>query len=172
MNVTAVILTLAVWSAAGDADLRVLAVQDGEPQPSMMLNTYLRGLAHEAYARRRETFEGLKTVEQCTDYQKKLREFFLQQLGGLPERTPLEARVVGRLSRDDYSVEKIVYASRPQHHVTAALYLPKSEPPFPAVLIACGHSKNGKAADYNQRMGDSPGQKRNRRDVLRPDRPR
>jgi dienelactone hydrolase len=153
MGHLAMCLALAMTSASAEGDLTVLDVKDDSPAPSEMLSAYLKGLAHVACEQRRQQYESLKTPEECVARQKRMRGFFLQQIGGLPDRTSLNARVVGRLSGDDYRVEKIIYESRPNHRVTAALYLPDSEPPFPAVLIACGHSKNGKAADYNQRMG-------------------
>src|SRR5207244_11899397 len=37
-----------------------------------------------------------------------LRERMLQALGGLPARTPLNARTVGVLERPDYKVEKVI----------------------------------------------------------------
>lgn len=66
-------------------------------------------------------------------------------LGPLPERTPLEATVVGTLAADGYRVERLHYQSRPGHHVTALLYLPDGPGPFPGVAVPCGHSANGKA---------------------------
>ena len=36
------------------------------------------------------------TPEQIVAYQQRMRQSFLEQIGGLPERTPLNARVVGR----------------------------------------------------------------------------
>src|SRR5205823_11542864 len=63
----------------------------------------------------------------------------------------LNARVVGTDKRDGYRVERVIYESRPNHHVTAALYLPDAAPPFPGVLLPCGHSQNGKAAEPYQR---------------------
>ena len=45
----------------------------------------------------------------------------------------------------------MIYESRPDHHVTANLYLPDGKGPFPGVLMPIGHSTNGKAADYVQR---------------------
>ena len=45
----------------------------------------------------------------------------------------------------------MIYESRPEHHVTANLYIPDRKGPFPAVLMPIGHSPNGKAADYIQR---------------------
>ncbi len=106
-----------------------------------------------AVLKRKKQFEELDTLEKCQAWQKSRREFFLKQLGGLPEKTPLEAEVVGKLDGGDYRVEKVIYQSRPQHHVTATVYLPKTKGPYPAVLIACGHTKSGKAADYNQKLG-------------------
>lgn len=110
--------------------------------------------ARVALANRREQFEQLDTLEECQAWQKSRREFFLEQIGGLPEKTPLNAQVVGELDGGDYRIEKVIYESRPDHHVTAVVYLPKNlKPPYPGVLISCGHTKTGKAADYNQKFG-------------------
>src|SRR4051794_13874863 len=49
------------------------------------------------------------------------RERMWSYLGGRPERTPLNARVVGTLDRGDYRVEKIIFESRPGFYVTANL---------------------------------------------------
>ena len=119
---------------------------------------YLRE-AKQAFDDRREKFEALKTEDECREWQDTRREFFINKLGGFPERTPLNAEVVGKLDgtdigNDDIRVEKVLFESRPNHHVTAVVYLPKSgKLPYPGVLIACGHSKTGKAAEYNQRLG-------------------
>ena len=47
--------------------------------------------------------------------------------------------------------KRLLLESRPGFHVTANLYLPDSPPPWPAVLIPCGHSHDGKAAGQYQR---------------------
>src|SRR4051794_37045322 len=61
-----------------------------------------------------------------------LRAKMLRNLGGLPERTPLNAKVVGTLERDHYRIEKIIFESQPKLYVTANLYIPKSgTPPYP-----------------------------------------
>jgi cephalosporin-C deacetylase-like acetyl esterase len=143
------LLVLAQPTADPD-DLAVL------PDARESVYEHLAARAREALQRRRAKFEELKTPEQCVTWQQVRREFFVEQLGGFPERTPLEAQVVDELNGGDYRVEKVIYQSRPNHHVTAVVYLPNSKefrPPYPAVLIACGHSKTGKAAEYNQRLG-------------------
>ncbi len=119
--------------------------------PNQMMTDYLTHLREEAFDRREEYYESLKTDEQLRNHQEKMRDFFIEQLGGFPERTPLNAKVVAREERDGYRIEKVIYESQPDHFVTAVLYLPLSEPPYPGVLFPCGHSSNGKASEAYQR---------------------
>jgi cephalosporin-C deacetylase-like acetyl esterase len=82
-----------------------------------------------------------------------VRERMLAALGGLPERTPLNAKVVGSIEGDDYRIEKIVFESQPKFFVTANLYLPKrGQPPYPAVLYPLGHESGSKAHATWQQM--------------------
>ncbi len=136
------------WSAE---DLKVLPPSLDGTAPKEMMHAYLMRLAREALDRRAAEYEKLKTPEQLAAYQTRLRQFFVEQLGGFPKRTPLEPRVVDRIARDGYRVEKVIYQSQLRHYVTAALYLPDAKPPYPGVLVPCGHSDNGKAMDPYQR---------------------
>jgi murein DD-endopeptidase MepM/ murein hydrolase activator NlpD/cephalosporin-C deacetylase-like acetyl esterase len=129
-----------------------LTVLRPEETPRTMLYQALLRQAEERLAARRKEAAALKTPEAIQDRQKEIRARFRQALGDLPPKTPLNARVVGRDQRDGYSVERVIYESRPGHHVTAALYLPDGKPPFPGVLVPCGHSTNGKAAETYQRI--------------------
>jgi len=138
-------------SAALTQDIKVLPTKIGDVASSDMMNGYLRQLAYEAFDRRKAEYEKIKTVEQQTAYQQRMREFFVARLGGFPERTPLNAKTVGRETRDGYRIEKIIFESQPGHYVTAVLYLPQSKPRYPAVLVPCGHSANGKASELYQR---------------------
>lgn len=70
-----------------------------------------------------------------------------QCFGPLPGKTPLNPRVMGRVERDAYTIENVIFESRPGFLVTGNLYLPKGRrSPVPAVVGVCGHSDNGKAA--------------------------
>ncbi len=133
--------------AADSGSLAVL------PDAKEVVYQSLAEQAQQAVEKRRQEYEKLDTLEKCRVWQKARREFFIEQLGGWPDRAPLEAKVTGELDGGDYRVEKVIYQSRPHHHVTATVYLPNTKPPYPAVLIACGHTKSGKAADYNQKIG-------------------
>ena len=79
-----------------------------------------------------------------------VRTRFIAALGGFPEKTPLNGRVTGKAERDGYRIEKVLYESRPDHHVTAVLYLPQGRGPFPGVIMPMGHSTNGKAASSSR----------------------
>lgn len=132
-------------------DLNVLGDDLRGAPPKAMLSNYLLAEAGKHFDARRQTIAGLKTPADAQRRQETLRAKFVEALGGFPEKTPLNARVVGEIRGDGFRVEKVIYESRPNHHVTAALYLPDGQGPFPGVLMPMGHSVNGKAADYAQR---------------------
>jgi dienelactone hydrolase len=132
-------------------DLTVLGPADADPPPRKMLYAYLQGQARPLFEARRQAVAALKTPQDVKRRQDKLRAKFVEALGGFPKKTPLNARTVGHLKGDGFRVEKVVYESRPRHHVTAALYLPEGKGPFPGVLLPCGHSANGKEAEPYQR---------------------
>ncbi len=120
-------------------------------ESSQMLHAYLMQRVQQAVERRQERYDSINSAEQIAAYQQQLRQFMLDQIGGLPQRTPLNAQVVGREDRDGYRIEKVIFESQPRHFVTAILYLPQAKPPYPGVLVPCGHSANGKARDLYQR---------------------
>ena len=137
-------------------DLRVLSEKTNNVAPGDMMSHYLRRLAGQKFEDWKQQYEQRKTPEQIAEYQKHLREKFIEAIGGLPERTPLNPQVTGIISRDGYRVEKVIFESQPKHHVSALLFLPdagKYKPPYPGVLVPCGHSDNGKAYESYQTMG-------------------
>lgn len=134
-------------------DLTILTPETAGGPPRQMVSRYLKQLAYEALERRRLAYEGLKTPEQWTAYQEGLRKAFLEHLGGFPERTPLNARVVGAVGGDRCRLEKIIFESQPGHYVTAVLFLPTThQPPFPVVVMPCGHSRSGKVENQTPGM--------------------
>jgi dienelactone hydrolase len=141
------------WGAAPAEDLNCLKPSADGQSPRVTLYSQLQRDAVTALAEREKAWQTLKTPEDVAARQRALREFFLQQLGGFPERTPLNAQIVGKLSGDGYRIEKVIFESRPNHRVTANLYLPTGPGPFPGVIVSSGHSRTGKTAPYNQRFG-------------------
>jgi len=73
------------------------------------------------------------------DLRGKLR--YMLGLEPLPPRTPLNARITGRLDRNGYSVENIVFESLPRAYVTGNLYVPEGvQGRLPAVVYLSGHN--------------------------------
>ena len=142
---------LSVPGAGAAAENLTVLPAGGDVEPGQMMHTYLMGRVGEALDRRATEYEEVKTAEQMAERQRRMREFFVQALGGFPERTPLNPQVVAKEDRGDYRVEKIIFESQPKHFVSGLLYLPKTKPPFPGVLFPCGHSGNGKASEVYQR---------------------
>jgi dienelactone hydrolase len=87
------------------------------------------------------------------EYQRRQRHFFLQQIGGWPTPAPgtgaeTYPEVVGQIDQPGYRVQRLLYQSQPGFYVTAALFLPDPDrhpPPWPGVIVVCGHSADGKA---------------------------
>ncbi len=116
------------------------------------LNTYLVQLMHKQYDQRRIEFQNsLSSPKALAEYQKNIQKKFLRLLGPLPERDSLNATVTGTIQKDGYRIEKIVYESFANHHVTANLYIPSGKKKFPAALFFCGHEDAGKATESYQR---------------------
>ncbi len=144
----------ALAAAEPDLDLSAASIPGGKP--GEMMHRYWLRQADQAAKRWREEYEARKTPLQIAAYQARLREKFLEAIGGVPRRTPLNAKVTGTVRRKGYRVEKVIFESQPRHFVTALLFLPDSErktPPCPGVLVPCGHSKNGKGSVAYQTMG-------------------
>ena len=112
---------------------------------SRCLPDYLRDLAERAYQSRNRAIASLTTPDAIRERQRWTTETFWKLVGGMPERTPLNARTVGSFERPKYRVEKVVYESQPDFHISGTLYIPTvGRPPFPGVLYQMGHTTNGK----------------------------
>jgi dienelactone hydrolase len=97
---------------------------------------------------------GLKTKAEAEAYVRSVQGRIAESFGPLPERTPLNAKITGKVERDAYRIEKVLFESRPGFPVTANLYVPHETAarkyPLPGVVGSCGHSTNGKAAEAYQ----------------------
>ena len=140
-------------SKTNGEDLTCLNSEVGGTHAKINWYDSLKQEAIATLAKRRERIEQLKTPEQIQSYQNELRQLMIKQLGGFPDRCPLNAQVLGRIPAKGYSIEKVIFESQPNHHVTANLYLPDGDFRNPGVIVSSGHSRTAKAADYNQRFG-------------------
>ena len=105
-----------------------------------------------------EAWRKIKTPEELSARQKTMRAAFIAALGGLPARTPLQARVTGTLEIEDgIRIEKVLFASQSNFWVSGNVYVPRADAgfrkPYPALLVPCGHTDNGKAGTSYQYAG-------------------
>ena len=87
-----------------------------------------------------------------------LREHILVSNGltPMPEKTPLNAHVFGRVEREDYTVEKVYFEAYPGFFTTGNLYRPKGKKgPFPGIVSPHGHWGRGRLE--NSEAGSVPG---------------
>jgi dienelactone hydrolase len=69
----------------------------------------------------------------------------------LPPKSPLSPVIHGKIDRDDYTIEKVFFASMPGHYVSGNLYRPKGKAGRrPGVLCPHGHWRNGRFYDAGE----------------------
>ncbi|MBI3861559.1 MAG: acetylxylan esterase [Planctomycetia bacterium] len=77
----------------------------------------------------------------------RIREQMLVGMGlwPMPPMAPLNPVIHGKIERDDYTIEKVFFASHPGHYVSGNLYRPKNvQGKVPGVLFPHGHWANGR----------------------------
>lgn len=111
-----------------------------------MMQDYYLGQVRAMSAKRKKVLAGIKNPLQAKKYIESVRKKVAAAFGPLPERTPLNAHTTGIVKRNGYTIENVIYYSRPGFPVTGNLYLPSGvKGKVPGILGLCGHSQNGKA---------------------------
>jgi hypothetical protein len=143
------LLALSTALLAGDDPASdAFRVRRTAPAPGPRITTYLEyqvSLAWQQDEARQSELAGIRTEADLLKLQARLRRSLLDSIGGLPqEKTPLNPWIAGTIPLAGYRIEKVVFESLPKFYVTALLYLPDGSARRPAVLVACGHTTNGK----------------------------
>lgn len=126
------------------------AFQVLSPQPlGPRMTPYLRyqlDLAWRQDEARKKKWEAIRDERELLKLQQELRAKLLEMIGGLPEeKTDLHPEITGKIQRDGYSIEKLIFQSLPGVYVTALVYSPDDHSQkYPAVLVPAGHATNGK----------------------------
>lgn len=125
-----------------------------DASPAERFERWLDAQAAQALADGARAREAASTADAVRRRAGEIRRQVLDAMGGLPDvRTPLNARITGRLDRDGYRIEHLVFESLPGFFVTANLYVPTpAVGRLPAVLGTAGHSDVGKAAPLYQHV--------------------
>jgi len=137
-------LCLTLQITASQAQRDNLSVLKGWMKFTDAQNVLYHHLSTQAFShleQRRVVVANLKTRSEWINRQQELRQILMDIVGPFPEKTPLQASVVGRIKKQNYYLEKIIFESLPGFHVTAALFLPESlKGKAPAILYCSGHS--------------------------------
>jgi cephalosporin-C deacetylase-like acetyl esterase len=146
MNMSTKLYPCALTLLVACCSSAVAADDDAREQLIRRLNT----LANTKLEERARSIARIQTRADAERRQEQVRAKILGMIGGLPEtRAPLNAKTGGRLERDGFRIEKVVFESLPAFYVTANVYLPAAGAgPFPAVVMTPGHSPAGKAGEY------------------------
>ena len=94
------------------------------------------------------------TLESWQKHRVKLRENIWKNLGVHYDKSiDLDLRETSEIQMDGYRIKNIYYQSRPGLYVTANLYIPDGDGPFPAVVGVHGHWNQGRLAERVQSRG-------------------
>lgn len=124
------------------------------PEPPEATPPEIPGDSREGELRTLNDYFPMTPVEAKADWPERREEIRRRTLvaAGLwpmPTKTPLNAKVYGRVERDDYTVEKVTFESMPGHFVSGSLYRPKGHSgKHAAVLCPHGHWKDGRFHDH------------------------
>lgn len=130
-----------------DDAFRVLPPASTEGPSITPFLRYQTELAWQQDELRRKRWQGIHTEQDLFRLQEELRQHLLAMLGGLPTvKSPLNPQITGRISKQGFHIDKVVFESLPRVYVSALVYVPDDGPrKHPGVLVPAGHSPNGKA---------------------------
>jgi cephalosporin-C deacetylase-like acetyl esterase len=112
---------------------------------NLAFNSYLMRDVHQQYADRLDDLsKAVQSKKAMLQYRDELRKRYKNILGDFPAKEALNAKVLKVSQEKGFRVEKIIFESLPKRYVTANLYLPDGNGPFPASLELCGHGMGGK----------------------------
>ena len=113
-------------------------------QPGSFL-TWLDRQAQQQLDQRERDVAAILTAEAADRRKVQVRQKLLTSIGGVPNYSgPLNARITGQITRERYTIEKVIFESLPGFYVTGNVYQPITRGRFPAVLIPAGHTQEGK----------------------------
>ena len=132
-------------------NLNVFQTQEEQIAGQQVFRNYVETRIDSLMEKRKSELAELKDPAEWKARQVQIRARLHEFFGEFPEKTPLNARIVGKLDRKGYTIEKVIYESRPNYYVTANLYIPKDRKfPVPGVIFTCGHHIEAKAFDEYQ----------------------
>ncbi len=143
-----------VLNLSNPETLNIFETEERQLYGREMFSNFVNDHIDSLQVKRQLELAGLKNPAEWRARQLETREKLHRFFGKFPERTPLNAKIVGRLEREHYTIEKVIFESQPGYYVTANLYVPKDRKfPLPGVLFPSGHWDDAKALDLHHMSG-------------------
>jgi hypothetical protein len=102
---------------------------------------FLTGEAYKMLDSREEKIKQIRNKDELLKRQAEVRQTLWNIIGSFPEKTPLNAKITGKVQKNGYRIENVIYESLPGFYVTASLFIPENiKKPAPAILFCSGHS--------------------------------
>lgn len=139
-------------SVADSLDENILQKADIPFKPQDMMKEYLNKSAISYLKSFEENPNRFPEKENIESYKNERRELYWSLLGGKPDANPLNPVVVRKGTKSTYRYEVLYFESQPNFYVSAVLYLPLSPPPYPCVIVPCGHSQEAKGYSEYQKL--------------------
>ncbi len=134
-----------ICTAQNIGTLKILKDSNVDIQKTWLLKKLTTQFDH----RRAEVQIASQSAEKLLARRDSMRKWFVDIVGELPPKTPLNSKFGDKTDMGAYTIEPVFFESQPNHHVTGLFYTPTTgKPPYPAVYIPCGHTFNGKEAEF------------------------
>lgn len=117
-----------------------------------LLSRYIYSQAADYYSDEGARKRSIDSREDFEAQRERVREIFLDRIGGLPSRSAdLAVETNGTIDCNGYTIDLLTFESQADYHVTANCYVPDDDGPHPGILFCCGHSEPAKADPLNQK---------------------
>ena len=107
-------------------------------------NSLYHHITNEAYSMlkdRGNQVSAINTVEGWKKRQQDIKQTMWDVIGPFQAKTALNVQITGKVKKDGFTVENLMYESLPGFYVTASLFIPDNiHKPAPAILFCSGHS--------------------------------
>jgi cephalosporin-C deacetylase-like acetyl esterase len=140
----------AAASAQGPATAQTSPAPHPDNSGRKRLDDYLDGMAAQYTAQRVAAVAAISTRAAVEARQAAVRQKITALVGGLPQRTPLNARITGETQAEGFAIRRVIFESQPGLRVTGLLYLPTGQTAKskrPAILMTPGHYPTSKRND-------------------------
>lgn len=121
--------------------------------PGNLSTLYFMEQADLLYNQRTQKIAGLNSSEDWLARQAFVKEKLNKLLPPFPVKTDLNPIITGKVQKEGYHFEKIIYESIPGKYVTGCLFVPDGlVDKAPAILYLIGHEQNSFREELNQIM--------------------